>query len=139
MPQTEYSSAYGLQTISGVRKPAWRAFELAHQAGDLKVDSVTSTENVSSPFHVFATVDSGAPGRLSSLMVFLSLWENPYNRGPPHHTTPPQQLAANRSVTLLIRHDTVGSSLPSNIWSTRIDQTHGNSQAAWKADRKAHV
>ena len=134
LPQTEFSSAYGLQTINGVRKPAWRAFELAHQGGDLKVDSVTSTENASSPFHAFATtVGSGAPDRLSSLMVFLSLWENPYDRGPPHHTTRPQQLVANRSVTLIIPHDAASGSLPSAIWSTRIDEQHANPQAAWKA------
>jgi len=44
LPQTEFSSAYGLQSISGVRKPGWRAFELMHQSGDLKVESVTSSE-----------------------------------------------------------------------------------------------
>ncbi len=134
LTQTEFSSAYGLQTISGVRKPGWRAFELVHQSGDVKVESVTNSEDNASPFHAFATMDSRAQG-LPSLMVFLSLWGNPYNRGPPHHDIPPHQVTANRTVTIrIVSDDDVQSSgLPSTIWMTRIDEQHGNPQAAWRA------
>ena len=128
--QTEFSSAYGLMTISGIRKPGWRAYELAHQSGDLKVDSVTSSEHGSSPFYAFATMDSSAPG-LSSLMVWVSLWGNPYSRGPPHHNTPPHQITANRTVTINIVHDN-NDTVPSTLWATRIDDEHANPQAAWR-------
>jgi hypothetical protein len=141
LPQTEFSSAYGLQTVSGVRKPGWRAFELAHQSGDKKVESVeisnsSGLESESSPFHAFATMDSSAPG-LSSTMVFVSLWGNPYNRAPPHHDTPPHQVTANRTATINIVYDAVTgrseSTPPTTIWATRIDEQHAYPQAAWKA------
>lgn len=133
LPQTVFSSTYGLQTISGVRKPG---------GGDTKVESVYSSENwlpgenESSPFHAFATMDSSAPG-LSSTMVFVSLWGNPHSHGAPHHTTTPQQVTANRTATINIVHDAATgrfeSTPPSTIWATRIDEQHANPQAAWKA------
>jgi xylan 1,4-beta-xylosidase len=135
LPQVEFSSAYGLQTVSGVRKPGWRAFQLAHQSGDLKIDSLTSSENETSAFHAFATSTSAAPADLSSLMVFLSLWENPYSRGPPHHTTPAHQVIANRTVAIQIVHDdpAAAASAIDTIWMTRIDEQHANPQRAWIA------
>ena len=145
LPQTEFSSAYGLQTISGVRKPGWRAFELLHQSGDTKVDLVTVAENEeadtpgaalneSSPFHAFATMNSSAPDGLSSTMVFVSLWGNPWNRGAPHHDHPPHQVTSNHTATIKIVYDAgLLTTPPTTIFATRIDEQNSNPQAAWKA------
>lgn len=62
-------------TKEGIRKPAWRAFQLLHQAGDQKLNvSVTpSPASAQTAVTAFATTVSGGGGRpLNGLQIFTS-------------------------------------------------------------------
>ena len=45
LPTTEFTNQFGLKTLHGIPKPAWRAFQLAHEhAGELRLP-LTVTEH----------------------------------------------------------------------------------------------
>merc|ERR1712084_51163 len=73
MKATPFQNGYGLQTVHGVPKPAWRAFQLLKDAGQWRVPvSGSSPETQNTSVSVLATVD--AEENPSELQLFVSDW-----------------------------------------------------------------
>lgn len=67
---------YGLQTRSGVPKPAWRAFELLAKAGQWQATvSGAAPSTADSTLSVLATLDAEDPQHASTLMLFVADWK----------------------------------------------------------------
>ena len=98
LPLIEFKNIYGMMTIHGVPKPAWRAFQLLHEhAGDTRLpvavgEQVTAHSNASY-VDAFATTNVSSTGAASQ-RVFLSYWGNP----------DPAFATSDRNVTVVLRH-----------------------------------
>ena len=79
-----------------------------------------SNSSMGSPLSVFATINGTEPG-VASLQVFLSLWANPSD----------PSAVKNRTVKVTVKH--AAGAAPKAVVAWRIDESHGNSLAAWEA------
>jgi len=105
-PSEPFQGGFGLLTLEGIAKPAYRAFELLHQLGDrqLVVDGLHET------------VDCWAVKGDHRLTVMLT------NFALPRHPIDSQR------VRLRIK----SKAKPAHVSVRRIDETHANPKAAWQ-------
>jgi xylan 1,4-beta-xylosidase len=78
MTMTEFDTRanYGLQTLHGVPKPSWRAFELLNKAGTWQASvSGAAPQTANSPLSVLATLDAEDPSKASQLLMFVADWK----------------------------------------------------------------
>jgi len=104
-----FQEGFGLMTIYGVRKSAWRAFELMGKAGN---EYFNATANQDSTVNVFTTLNRNA----KELMIFVS-----------NYQVPTQQA---ETYTVTVKLNT--NSTPKNCIVTVIDETHTNPFTKWK-------
>lgn len=103
-----FQSGFGLQTIYGVPKPAFRAYELLHRAGEFR-------HQLGSNSRFAPTVDVFAVSNKTHIMVFVSNWNTPGNA------------IAVEEVTIDLTAIT-GTQLGT---IERIDDAHANPQQTW--------
>lgn len=103
-----FQSGFGLQTIYGIPKPAFRAYELLHRTGTSRftVDFTVSSHTVD----IFATTNT------THIQVLIANFNTP----------------GNTIVTESIHLNIVGTRATSGIIE-RIDEHHANPQATWIA------
>jgi xylan 1,4-beta-xylosidase len=104
---TAFHGGFGLLTIDGIAKPAYRAFEMLHRLGD-RLLAVAGSH---------ATVDVWATRRNSRVTVVIT------NGALPRHSI------ATEPVTIELR----GVSAIKSVSIERIDDDHANAHAAWLA------
>jgi xylan 1,4-beta-xylosidase len=105
-PSLPFHGGFGLLTIHGVPKPAYRAFELLHDLGEERYAVVGDHE----------TVDAWAVRRGRSLTVLLA------NHAMPRHAI------ARETVRIELR----GAQEPGRAVIRRIDEESANPVAAWR-------
>ena len=133
---TPFHSGYGLITVNGVPKPACRAFELLHRAGDLRIPvNVTTTGGGGGGgLVVAATANASSEGGSAevastswrSLQIFASLYQALYSDGDGDGDGPPTAHA----VRVEIVHD-ASIALPPTAIGHRIDANHTAPINAW--------
>ena len=93
LPRVEFKNVYGMMTMNGIPKPAWRAFEALHTfAGDLRLSTTLGAQprpqGVAGAGELpvlaaFATTNSSANANAGAgagavpMSIFLSHWSNP--------------------------------------------------------------
>jgi xylan 1,4-beta-xylosidase len=102
-----FHGSFGLQTIHGIAKPAWRAMQMLNQLGAerLRVDGAHSTVNA------WAILNGS-----DSLTLLLS-----------NHAFPKHDIR-----TAVVTFTVQGSHKPLEAWVERIDEDHANPRRAWK-------
>jgi xylan 1,4-beta-xylosidase len=102
-----FQSGFGLQTIYGVPKPAFRAYELLHRAGNYRNQITTS--------NLAPTIDIFVATNQTHAIAFVSNWNTPGNS------------ISTQSVSIDL------SKLTRNGLGLieRIDDTHANPQQTW--------
>jgi xylan 1,4-beta-xylosidase len=105
-PSVPFHGGFGLLTIHGIAKPAYRAFELLHQLGHerLWVDGLHETVNA------WVVRD---PAGVKVLLV---------NHALPRHPIAPVR----------VRVHLAHSPRPSHVWVERIDEGHANAKRRWQ-------
>lgn len=127
-----FYGGYGLQTVHGVRKPAFRAFEMLAAAGTTRITGVTVTDPKpeylgGSTISVLATVgDSTGVG--SKLQLFLS------NFGPEEGASPKPWVPVARNVSLTLQSSGTASALPTVALLKRVDDQLTNPRSVWEKD-----
>jgi len=104
-----FQSGFGLQTIYGIPKPAFRAYELLHRAGDFRHNLNQQTTRLA------PTVDAYVVTNNTHVMVFVSNWNTPGNAITTEDVD--VDITAITSAGLGIIE--------------RIDETHANPQQTW--------
>ena len=106
-PSVPFHGGFGLLTLQGIAKPAYRAFELLHKLGHerLLVDGVHDTVNA------WVTRENA---RVTVLLV---------NHALPRHPI------MNQRVRVHLAH----APEPSGAWVERIDEHHANAKRRWQA------
>ncbi|MGO4332088.1 hypothetical protein AB4Z48_34815 [Cupriavidus sp. 2TAF22] len=113
LPNAPFHGGFGLLTLHGIAKPAYRAFQLMQRLGPSHLPIVGKHETVA----VWA--GSLSPGcRPSSSLLLL-------NQAMPRH--------AIRSETAQIRLSGAAGRSPRRVTIARIDADHCNPRAAWQA------
>lgn len=102
----EFHGGFGLQTIHGIKKPSYRAFELLHALGDRMYPEPAEQNNCGAAF---------ANGRSGGYCLIL------YNHQIPEEPNEDEM------VTVTIDHLNIHSAL-----LYRIDETHANARKAWE-------
>jgi xylan 1,4-beta-xylosidase len=105
MPANAFQGGFGLLTLQGVAKPAYRAFELLHRLG---VEELPVTGK-------HKTVDVWVVRRRDSVTVLLT------NHALPRH------LIKTQSVHVQL----TGLLSPANVYVERIDNDHANAKRLW--------
>jgi xylan 1,4-beta-xylosidase len=105
MPATAFQGGFGLLTLQGVAKPAYRAFELLHQLGTRELP-VTGTH---------ATVDAWVVRGHAATTVLLT-----------NHALPTHPIGT-ESVQLALS----GVGTPQHVYIQRVDEHHANAKALW--------
>lgn len=109
MISTPYHGGFGMMNIYGVRKAVWRAFELLHQAGDIRVQ-------VNYPTATNLTVDVLALKKAQQVMVFVTnidVVTNPIEK------------------QLVLVQIPVAAGMVREAVVTQIDENNANSYTAW--------
>lgn len=123
-----FYGGYGLLTVNGVAKPAYRAFEMLNTAGDLRLPVKISGQEWSptpdsTPISVFATVHSaGSKVGSKGLQLFAS------NFWPEHGATSDPRVPNTTTVEVTI------ANLPSDVKTAmlfRIDDNVTNPYTTW--------
>ena len=132
MPEVEFLQIYGAMTIHGIPKPVWRAFQLLHEhAGDRRLPTIVHQPiipNTTTVPYISAFATMNATGGAESLRVFLSFWGN------PDSATNATLLAANRTVTVTVRHAAATArQLLTGVNVHIVDAVHGNPFSKWQA------
>ncbi|HEY8309945.1 MAG TPA: hypothetical protein VIG47_05280, partial [Gemmatimonadaceae bacterium] len=106
MPSKPFQGGFGLLTIEGVPKPAYRAFELLHRLGteELTMDGVHNT------------VKAWTVRRDNTITVLVT------NHALPRHPIN----------TELVHLSLTGASTPRIAYVERIDYDHANAKQAWQ-------
>lgn len=162
MKSQPFNNGFGLQTIHGVAKPSWRAFQLLKDAGDWRV-AVTGAgpETANTSLSILATTDA-ADASANTLQLFVADWspasttrfscdgtsgackEDAKGSYTDHALCEAQcssgmsdQLipeGASNSVTITIKHGDSGIFAGSvSATMARIDDTHANAKAQWES------
>jgi len=103
-----FQSGFGLQTIYGIPKPAFRAYELLHRAGEFR-------HQLSAASRLAPTVDVFAVSNKTHAMVFVSNWNTP----------------GNAIATEQVSIDLTAITTAASGQIERIDDTHANPQQTW--------
>ena len=105
-PSVPFHGGFGLLTVHGIAKPAYRAFQLLHEAGDerLVVDGL------------HATVDVWALRQRRDVTILMT-----------NHALPRQPIRRER-VRITLRN----SARPRSASIRRIDEAHANVRRAWQ-------
>tara|TARA_B110000208_G_C11762750_1_gene427527 strand:+ start:70 stop:1821 length:1752 start_codon:yes stop_codon:yes gene_type:complete len=132
---TPFHSGYGLITVNGIPKPAYRAFELLHRAGDMRVPvNVTKTTAAGGSLVVAATVNASSGGEEPAAASFswrsLQIFASFYSKEAGQVDSPLSQGASNLEVRIEIAHD-ASISLPATAIGHRIDANHTAPINAW--------
>jgi len=108
-----FHGGFGLMNIYGIPKPAYRAFELLHRAGNemLKVEGEHETVDV------WITRDNDTLTIRNTLTIFVTNW------ALPRHDI--------KTETITIHLGGINS--VENAYLERIDDTHANARGAWEA------
>lgn len=115
-----FNDKFGLQTIHGVPKPAYRVFQLLHMLGDARVETSTNTSD--STIDVVVTVtDIGGRRRLVRLMACN------YNY---------LDLPLSAHTVNLTLQAPQGAVFPPTAFASRVDSAHSNPRQAWIAAGK---
>lgn len=71
-----FQNGFGLQTIHGVPKPAWRAFQLLKDAGEWRahVSGAVSPPAANASLSLLATLDSNDVDKAATLQLFVADW-----------------------------------------------------------------
>ena len=137
----EFSGMWGLQTVNGVPKPSYRAFELLHRLGS---DSLPCTASSSDgeTISCFAAVTTDASGTAHA-QILLSNYQvrgcgdvRTRRRGVTPRCTlvrcePQVPQVPNTNKTAVVQ--VPGARDPATATITRIDTTHANAYQAWLA------
>ena len=151
LPRVEFKNIYGIKTISGIPKPAWRAFEMLHtHAGDTRLHSVTLS-NQTAPvagqpandtkavISAFATVNAS-----SATATIAEVTDDGGESEPPAALVdaegslriflgfwgnPDGNGHAPRAVTVLLRHE--ASQTPKSARAYVIGDGHADPANAW--------
>ena len=120
---------YGLLTVDGVAKPAYRAFELLYNAGvrrlrNLEVADTTPQYMNESTVSAFATLGDRF-GTGTGLQLFLA------NFGPEAGASPSPWIPCARNVTITMHRDASEGPWPSSGLLRRIDDDSTAPYAAW--------
>ena len=120
---------YGLLTVDGVAKPAYRAFELLYNAGvrrlrNLEVADTTPQYMNESTVSAFATLGDRF-GTGTGLQLFLA------NFGPEAGASPSPWVPCARNVTITMHRDASEGPWPSSGLLRRIDDDSTAPYAAW--------
>lgn len=105
MPATTFQGGFGLLTLQGVAKPAYRAFELLHRLGIDEL-AVTGTHE---------TVDAWVVRGRSAVTVLLT------NQALPRHSIKTESVAV----------ELKGLLSPRNVYIERVDDEHANAKRLW--------
>jgi xylan 1,4-beta-xylosidase len=105
-PSVPFHGGFGLLTLHGIAKPAYRAFELLHRFGSELVVPVDG---------IHPTVNCWVARDGSRTNVMLT-----------NHAVPRQDI---ENVTVRVRLD--GAPIPQTVSLTRIDNGHANPKRAW--------
>eukprot|EP01046_Picozoa_sp_COSAG06_P039216 COSAG06_NODE_4608_length_4103_cov_25.235265_2_plen_446_part_00 len=154
MRSREFSEQFGMQTLHGVAKPVFRAFELLRGAGNYTIPVAIDDPTAQGTISAFATVDSAAAAAsdgaantaaaLRALRVYVSNY-NPM-MGLPQNATeltiklsglglgPCGELPGTARVTVEDLEDAAACDSLSDIKATAyvIDATHANPKALWQ-------
>lgn len=105
MPATAFQGGFGLLTLQGVAKPAYRAFELLHRLGveELPVKGKSQT------------VDVWAVTNRDAVTVLVT------NHALPRHPIKAESVEVKLT----------GLTLPRNVYIERIDDDHANAKRLW--------
>lgn len=157
MQSKPFQNGFGLQTIHGVPKPAWRAFQLLKEAGSWRARvSGASPQTPNASLSVLATVDAQTEGR--ELQLFVADWSpagtTRYSCGAAGVCAEDERGAytdealcnaqcgggrqlsdAVRTISIDIRHGKEGLLGGGEVAMSlaRIDDEHGNAKTAWTA------
>jgi xylan 1,4-beta-xylosidase len=101
-----FHGGFGLLSLHGIPKPAYRAFQILHRLGEEQLEVSGVHETVS----VWAV-------RKRSLLTLVAV-----NHAPPGHPIEAED----------VRIKLVGASTPKNSLIERIDQEHANAPQAWR-------
>ena len=127
LPLIEFKNIYGMMSIGGIPKPAWRAFQLLHEhAGDTRLpviigDQTTAQGDNTTFVAAFATTNA-TTDTASPLRVFLSYWGNP----DPAFATP------DRNVTLVLRHAAGATPKPQATLHVVSEQVGVDPRGKWE-------
>jgi len=157
MKSQPFHNGFGLQTIHGVAKPAWRAFQLLKAAGRWRA-SVTgaSPDTLNTSLSVLATLDAAENAR--ELQLFVADWSpadtTRYSCGASGICVEDDmgaytdealcnaQCSSKRSlgdgsntVSITIKHSSTGllGGGDVTVSLSRIDNEHANAKVAWEA------
>jgi xylan 1,4-beta-xylosidase len=124
LPLVEFNDIYGIMTIHGIPKPAWRAFQLLHaHAGDQRLRTSSSNSTRISAFATSNSTEGGAAvATTASYSVFLGFWGNPDATQPP---------APDRTVNVYVRHGAGVAPTTGMVYT--INSTSTNPRAVWEA------
>jgi xylan 1,4-beta-xylosidase len=154
MRSAPFHNGFGLQTVHGVPKPAWRAFQLLKDADAWRLPVEGTAPQSNASLSVMATVDKQEGA--GSLQLFVAEWSpgkaSRYScdaasqscKEDPRGSYTDEALcdaqcgglqAADRTVTITIKHPEVGLFGAGDVTAslTRIDDKHANPKAAWEA------
>jgi len=139
MASAPFHNGYGLMTVHGIRKPAWRAFEMLASLGDyrLPVSGNVSPADGSSTVSLLATRPQGSGGGAlkGPLGGSRRLWDAA-GQSQGHvvlllsnfHRNRSACTAQNVSLAVIHRSD---ATLPPTARAFRVDEAHANPLAEW--------
>ena len=139
MASAPFHNGYGLMTVHGIRKPAWRAFEMLASLGDyrLPVSGNVSPADGSSTVSLLATRPQGSGGGALAgpLGGSRRLWDAA-GQSQGHvvlllsnfHRNRSACTAQNVSLAVIHRSD---ATLPPTARAFRVDEAHANPLAEW--------
>jgi xylan 1,4-beta-xylosidase len=128
-----FSNQFGLQTIYGVAKPVYRAFQMLHEAGNLLLNTtVAAAADGSASFVRAFAVSSALPSApnqpaLAKLDVFVTNFQRINDTLP--NPTPAAGGGDLVQLTLVLRDS---DPLPTAALLTLLDSTHSNPRALWE-------
>eukprot|EP00927_Polykrikos_kofoidii_P017021 TRINITY_DN17727_c0_g1_i1.p1 TRINITY_DN17727_c0_g1~~TRINITY_DN17727_c0_g1_i1.p1 ORF type:complete len:549 (-),score=139.24 TRINITY_DN17727_c0_g1_i1:228-1874(-) len=157
MKSQPFNNGFGLQTIHGVAKPAWRAFQLLKDAGSWRVPVTgANPERLNTSLSVLATVDRVDDPR--EFQLFVADWspadttrfscaasgtcvedkQGPYTDEALCNAQCGRKGAfggASNTVAIVVKHGQAGllNGRAFTYSLARIDNTHGNAKASWEA------
>lgn len=105
-PSHAFHGGFGLLTLDGIAKPAYRAFQLLHRVG---TELVTPMDGMHANVAAWVVRD----GRRATVLVV--------NSAPPLHDLVPESIGVHIVTTATVRSATI----------ERIDETHANAKRRW--------
>jgi xylan 1,4-beta-xylosidase len=120
LPSEPFHGGFGLLTLHGIPKPAYRAFELLHQLGDerLLVDGLHHTVDAFVARNARAPNGAAAVGGAGAVVTVLLT-----NHALPRHSIETER----------VRITLAATPKPRQVVCRRIDGDHANAEREWRA------